>query len=765
MRGVRKLAAASTGYCAAVFASHYLLPEGQLGSALILCLIVLLSAFLTHGNMRLRIVIFAVAAALGFSHYALNGSLTLERCEPFDGSKMQLSARVTDYPDERSGFTLLYVKITDESVPNVNATMFCYSDELPSLRPGDEITFTAKLRSASERYGEETDTNISKGVYLCGSVEGLVEKTGRWGASFIYFPKYIGHALHTEIGEVFPDDASHFMKALLAGYKGDYYNDDRLYCAMNIAGLAHVVAVSGMHVAFLVGVLQSVMGKTRRSGIICMLLVWIFVVMVGMPLSAVRAGVMMSMILLAPVLGRINDRPTTLSFALALILLANPYAAGSVALQLSFGAVAGMFLFASPIYAAIDGKLNLPRPLAPIGNYISATLASSLSVTVFTVPLLAVHFGYVTLLAPIMNILCLWAISVLFTGGFIICALGLISAPAASFLANILSYLVRYIALVVESAVKLPYAAVYTENRYVPAWIAATYIAFALYAVIKCKKSKLTVLAPTAVCVILLIGVFSLTARDARNDDGTIGIMNVGNGQCIAVTQGGSAVVIDCGSHGIIGNAGNMLSSYLHAHGHDTVDCLVLTHLHKDHASGVVRLLNLMSVKTLVLPDNAQDTSSDGMLEGILAAAETNGTQIVYITQDTNITAGAISLAVYESSERGQRSESGIMLTASIGEYDMLVTGDVEKTVERELVRTHELEGTELLIVPHHGSKYSTSTALLSETQPETAVISTGYNTYGHPTVETLELLREYGAEILRTDELGRIVIHISVGG
>lgn len=241
--------------------------------------------------------------------------------------------------------------------------------------------------------------------------------------------------------------------------------------------------------------------------------------------------------------------------------------------------------------------------------------------------------------------------------------------------------------------------------------------------------------------------------------------MNVGNGQCIAVTQGGSAVVIDCGSHGIIGNAGNMLSSYLHAHGHATVDCLVLTHLHKDHASGVVRLLNLMSVKTLVLPDNAQDTSSDGMLEGILAAAETNGTQIVYITQDTNITAGAISLAVYESSERGQRSESGIMLTASIGEYDMLVTGDVEKTVERELVRTHELEGTELLIVPHHGSKYSTSTALLSETQPETAVISTGYNTYGHPTVETLERLREYGAEILRTDELGRIVIHISAGG
>ena len=168
MRGVRKLAAASTGYCAAVFASHYLLPEGQLGSALILCLIVLLSAFLTHGNMRLRIVIFAVAAALGFSHYAVNSSLTLERCEPFDGSKMQLSARVTDYPDERSGFTLLYVKITDESVPNVNATMFCYSDELPSLRPGDEIT-SRQSSGAHPSATERKPIPISQRACICAA--------------------------------------------------------------------------------------------------------------------------------------------------------------------------------------------------------------------------------------------------------------------------------------------------------------------------------------------------------------------------------------------------------------------------------------------------------------------------------------------------------------------------------------------------------------------------------------------------------------------
>ena len=130
----------------------------------------------------------------------------------------------------------------------------------------------------------------------------------------------------------------------------------------------------------------------------------------------------------------------------------------------------------------------------------------------------------------------------------------------------------------------------------------------------------------------------------------------------------------------------------------------------------------------------------------------------------TEFTAGAIRLSVYESSERGSRAESGIMSTVSIGDYDMLVTGDVEKVVERELVSLHDLTDTELLIVPHHGSKYSTSDELLSELRPETAVISTGYNRYGHPTKETLDKLNEYGVNVLRTDELGRIVLHVASG-
>lgn len=763
MKSVRILCTTSIGYCAAVFLSHYLLFGESVIAMLSLSVMLALSAFLFRGRMRTRIIIAALAMTLGFGQYWLHYDLTVAKCEVFAGKEAETTARITDFPDIRDRCALLSVKITDDDLPNVSALIIDYSNEEADFRPGDEIKVKLKLRSVIERFGEETDSNISKGVYLSGYTSEKIEKTGRWSGSFIYFPKLVGNVLHNEIGQLFPEDTAPFMKALLAGYKDDYYGNDKLYASMNVAGLAHVVAVSGMHVAFLVGVLQSLLGKNRRSSLICICLVWLFVVMVGSPLSAIRAGIMISLLMLAPVLGRINDRATTLSFALALILVTNPFSAGSVALQLSFGAVAGMFLFSQPIYAYFSKKLSPPRILRAVWNYIIATLSSSLAVTVFTFPLLAVHFGYITLLAPVINILCLWAISLLFVGGFAVCAVGLVLPTPASWLAAVLSCLVRYIAFVVEYAAKLPITALYMENKYAPAWLLTSYALFIAYFLLR-RKKKISVFAPSALCLAMLCGVLALTGRDMRSDTGTISVMDVGNGQCIAVTEGESVVVIDCGSYGVTQNAGSMLSSYLRAGGRYDIDYLMLTHLHSDHTTGVVRLLNLMNVNTVILPDNAEDTNGDDVLDDIIAACEENGTKIVYITRDTEFTAGAIRLSVYESSERGSRDESGIMSTVSIGDYDMLVTGDVEKVVERELVSLHDLTDTELLIVPHHGSKYSTSDELLSELRPETAVISTGYNRYGHPTKETLDKLNEYGVNVLRTDELGRIVLHVASG-
>ena len=99
------------------------------------------------------------------------------------------------------------------------------------------------------------------------------------------------------------------------------------------------------------------------------------------------------------------------------------------------------------------------------------------------------------------------------------------------------------------------------------------------------------------------------------------------------------------------------------------------------------------------------------------------------------------------------------MARVSVGETDMLVTGDVSKKLERRLTELADLSGTEILVVGHHGSRYACSEELLAELGGGLAVVSSGYNNYGHPAEETLERLREYGYNVLRTDESGTIEI------
>lgn len=317
----------------------------------------------------------------------------------------------------------------------------------------------------------------------------------------------------------------------------------------------------------------------------------------------------------------------------------------------------------------------------------------------------------------------------------------------------------RYIAFVVKCIAKLPFAAIYAENAYALMWVAFTYLVFFLSRIGKNKAKKLSPIIPTAVSLAALVVAFALTRSAMLSDSGTISVMDVGSGQCIALTEESHTVVIDCGSKGTNVNAGSEASSYLHSHGRTKIDYLLLTHLHEDHAKGAVRLMNMMQVDTLILPEDAAANAESGMLESILSAAEENGVKVVYISEDTELTAGDMRLSIYAPFERGDKNERGLMLSARVGNKDLLVTGDAAESTERKLVKKQDLSETDILMVGHHGSKYSTSKELLEEAEPELAIISVGYNSYGHPTNEVLEKLEYYGIETYRTDLSGRIQI------
>ena len=150
------------------------------------------------------------------------------------------------------------------------------SEALLDARPGDRITGEFRFRSADTRYGERYDNNLSRGIYLTANAEDALTLLPEGRFSLRGAASSLNAAIGERIGAVFPADTAAFLRALLLGDKSDLYVDDALYLSLSRAGLMHIVAVSGMHVAYLVGMLRQLFGNRRRTA-------WLAIALVAAP--------------------------------------------------------------------------------------------------------------------------------------------------------------------------------------------------------------------------------------------------------------------------------------------------------------------------------------------------------------------------------------------------------------------------------------------------------------------------------------------------
>ena len=150
--------------------------------------------------------------------------------------------------------------------------------------------------------------------------------------------------------------------------------------------------------------------------------------------------------------------------------------------------------------------------------------------------------------------------------------------------------------------------------------------------------------------------------------------------------------------------------------------------------------------------------------EQLLRLAEENGIEVVYVRRTVECPLGGAVLSLYPPVGEGDLNEQGLTALCSAGDFDVLITGDMAGSTERKLVGQYDLPDIEVLMVGHHGSRYSSSQELLQAVRPETAIISVGDNSYGHPTQEAMDRLSQAGAEIYRTDRQGNILVTVHGG-
>ena len=754
---MRVLATAGFSFAAGLFLTLLPWDGWQLYAAGALALASLLWALLGRRTPHLRRVLL-VLLPLMFSllYFSAYRALVRQPVQALCGGEHDFSAAVCDWPEA----TERGAKVTIRLHGLLGAKAVYYGDDdLLSLRPGDALSGTAWWNDVAAIGDGDLRQFSSRGVYALLYDRDTLTVQPAPDMPLGYAPQYAAKALRDKLAQLWDDPSVlGFLTAELTGDKSLLPESD--YVAMQETGLAHIFAVSGLHCAFLVTLLSLLIPPTHRRTLcaVASAVLVFYMLLTGLSPSVARACVMQLFLLSAPLFRRGSDPLTSLAAALTVILLVNPYAVGSVSLQLSFAATLGMVLLSGRLYKSFTGWYRGRNRAVRVALFFpAANLAATLGALVFTAPLTAYYFNILSLVAPLAGLLAVPAAGYAFMSAFVSALLGLVWTPLGHLAGYVPLLLVKYILWVAHLLLAVPYHAVYFTNVYLRVWLLYVYAAFLGCAVTPDGKRKYAL--ASALTVLTLASCLWLNSRWQQYGAFRAAVLDVGQGESVALCSGSEAALVDCGSSNSYVDAGSVAADALQSAGIRRLSAVIVTHYHADHANGLTEVLTRLPVDTLYLPDIEDEY---GVRDRLVSLAAHQGADVVFVTEPTRIALGEAVLTVYPPLlTTGDLNEQGLTALATAGDFDLLITGDMAGQTEQLLAQTYPLPDVEVLVVSHHGSRYSSDESFLRAITPDNAVISVGDNRYGHPAEETLRRLQAVGATVWRTDQQGSIRIII----
>ncbi|MFH0942896.1 MAG: ComEC/Rec2 family competence protein [Candidatus Beckwithbacteria bacterium] len=231
---------------------------------------------------------------------------------------------------------------------------------------------------------------------------------------------------------------------------------------------------------------------------------------------------------------------------------------------------------------------------------------------------------------------------------------------------------------------------------------------------------------------------------------------DVGQGDAILISQGFKQILVDGGPDtSVLVCLGKVMPFW-----DRKIELVVLTHPDADHLTGLIEVVKRYEVGQLA---GMEITNQTPEYEALADGVAKQKVRLVFVRAGDQIKVGQIRLKVIypdqTKSIRGSTNELATVIEGEFGAFNWLLTSDITEAEEAELRLLGRLEPVEVLKVAHHGSKYSSSEAFLKEVRPRLAVISVGKNSFGHPTEEVLERLKQAWVKVLRTDQQGLIQV------
>lgn len=747
---MRKLAWFTVGFAVGVFLCAQFYGDWIIGAAIALLLITAAIAVVAKvRGIAKQTLLVTLGCTVGLLWFLTYDRLFVLVPRVADGQTGYVTIEASDYSQATDNGVSVEGNV---SLAGKNYRVKAYLHENVQLKPGDVVSGYFRFRLTTKGGENNATSHQSEGIFLLAYPVSNAQIQPSEEIPSRYYPAKWRKELLGKIDLIFAGDSAGFAKALLLGDRtGITYE---INTALKICGISHVVAVSGLHVSILFGMIYTLLAKRRLlSCLIGIPALLLFAAVVGFSPSISRACVMQILMLIAMAFDREYDAKTALAFAVVVMLVLNPMAILSASLQLSAGSVLGILLFSERIRRHLlpeqkKGAKVQKSIFLRLRYWVASSASVTLSAMVFTTPLVAYYFGCVSLVGILTNLLTLWVISLIFYGIILSLGISIFSVSVATFVGQLVSIPIRLVLCIATSFSKLPMAAGYTVSAYVVVWLIGAYLLFAFF--LLQKKKRPIFLACCIMITFLLSQVLSWT--EPMLDSCRVTVLNVGQGQSILLQADGKTFLIDCGGDDSMQSA-DIAAQTLLSQGISRLDGVVLTHYDDDHAAGLPYLLTQIKTDRLILP-----YICDEKHVGETLAQLTNGC-VHYVNEDIKYTFGKTEITIIGPISYDTGNESSLCVLFSRENCDILITGDRGELGESLLLREHDLPQLDLLIAGHHGSATSTGEALLSATMPQTVIISVGAdNVFGHPSADVLQRLVRIGSNVYRTDLHGTII-------
>jgi competence protein ComEC len=617
-----------------------------------------------------------------------------------------------------------------------------------TLRPGERWHFTVRLRQPHghlnphgfDYEGWLTERGIGATGYVRGrGAQRLLGRRDSIADRIEQAREAVRDRFRAVLGET---PSAGILAALAVGEQRAIANEEwRLFAR---TGVTHLMSISGLHVTLVSGLcawlVQALWRRVprlalalpaRKAGAAAAIAAALgYTLLAGFAVPAQRTFYMVTVVALALWSGRIVSPARTLALALAVVAALDPWAVLQAGFWLSFGAVALIF------YVAAGWTAPEPRALQ--------WLRVQWAITVGLAPAALFLFAQVSVVGPLANALAIPLVSAVITP----LALAAAAIPADALL-HAAEWLTQWLLEYLDWCAQLPAAA--WQQHAPPLWATLAALAGAAW-----------LLSPRgfprrATGAALMLPAFALPAPAPAPGEAWITTLDVGQGLAVVVRTAHHALLYDAGpAFGPESDSGErIVAPYLRAAGVARLDALVLTHNDADHTGGAWSVLATLEVGRVLHslpaahPALALAPSAQRCARGMAWQWDGVRFEVLYPA------AG--------SATRRRNDESCVLRVAAAGGA-MLLGGDIERGAELELARAGGARA-EVLLVPHHGSRTSSSAALLDAVRPRHAVVAAGYrNRFGHPHPEVLARYAAAGLAPLRTDRHGAVTVRLGAG-